>query len=215
MGKGAVVAVVFCPQILQRISLCVHTSVRTLIISVLEFSLCLRVRSETVVYISDCRDLVNFIGADLDADFRRSGNISVAVAFLHFRKLANMIGRITDANMVIVDVLARENHLFTVKAGDDDAFPILDSKERVIFAVDEANITLLFVGIWKGEHAHNVYGFTVGHLASPLSFFGSVRFFSYSLSFSFAQSGIFSGLATPRTSEASQRQRSPEYSSSK
>ena len=124
-----------------------------------------------------------------------------------------MIGRITNADMAIVNVLARENHLFTVKAGNDDAFPVLDGKERVLFAVDEANITLVFVGIWKGEHAHDVYRFTVGHLASPLSFFGSVRFFSYSLSFSFAQFGIFSGLATPRMSEASQRQRSPEYSS--
>ena len=66
---------------------------------------------------------------------------------------------------------------------------------------------------WKGDNAHDIYGFSVCHLASPLSFFGSVRFFSYSLSFSFAQSGIFSGLATPRMSEASQRQRSPEYSS--
>ena len=66
-GKGAVVAVVLCPKMLQRIFLCEHTGVRTLIISVLEFSLCLRVRSETVVYISDCGDLVDFIGADLVA----------------------------------------------------------------------------------------------------------------------------------------------------
>ena len=215
MGKGAVVSVVLCPQILQRIFLCIHTGVRTLIISVLEFSLCLRVRSETVVYISDCGDLVDFIGADLGADFRRSGNIGIAAAFLHFRKLANMIDGVADADMVIVNVGAGQDRLFTVKTGDNDAFSVLDGKQRVILAVNEADLTLVFVGIWKGEHAHDVYGFTVGHLASPLSFFGSVRFFSYSLSFSFAQSGIFSGLATPRTSEASQRQRSPEYSSSK
>jgi len=36
-----------------------------------------------------------------------------------------MIGRITDADMAIVNVLARENHLFTVKAGNDDASPSL------------------------------------------------------------------------------------------
>ena len=213
MGKGAVVAVVLCPKMLQRIFLCVHTGVRTLIISVLEFSLCLCIRPETVVYISDCRDLVDFIGADLSADFRRSGNIDIAIAFLHFCKLADMIGRITDADMAIVNVLARENHLFTVKAGNDDAFPVLDGKERVVFAVNEADHTLILVRVWKGDNAHDIYGFSVCHLASPLSFFGSVRFFSYSLSFSFAQSGIFSGLATPRMSEASQRQRSPEYSS--
>ena len=124
-----------------------------------------------------------------------------------------MIGRITDADMAIVDVLARENHLFTVKAGNDDAFPVLDGKERVVFTVDEADHALILVRVWKGDNAHDIYGFSVCHLASPLSFFGSVRFFSYSLSFSFAQSGIFSGLATPRMSEASQRQRSPEYSS--
>ena len=215
MGKGAVVSVVLCPQILQRIFLCIHTGVRTLIISALEFPLCRRVRPEIVVHISGCGDLIDFIGADLAADFRRAGNIGVAVTFLHFCKLADMIGRITDADMAIVNVLARENHLFTVKAGNDDAFPVLDGKERVVFAVDEANITLVFVGIWKGEHAHDVYGFTVGHLASPLSFFGSVRFFSYSLSCSFVQSGIFSGLATPRTSVMSHRHRSPEYNSSK
>ena len=81
-GKGAVVAVVLCPKMLQRIFLCVHTGVRTLIISVLEFSLCRRVRSETVVYISDCGDLVDFIGADLVADFRRSGNISLSVELM-------------------------------------------------------------------------------------------------------------------------------------
>ena len=166
-------------------------------------------------YISGCRDLVDFIGADLGADFRRSRNIDIAIALLHFRKLADMIGRITDADMAIVNVLTGQNHLFTVKAGNDDAFPIFDSKERVVFAVDEANITLVFVGIWKGEHAHDVYRLTVTHLASPRSFFGSVRFCSYSLSFSFAQSGIFSGLATPRMSEASHRHRSPEYNSSK
>ena len=80
--------------------------------------------------------------------------------------------------MAIVNVLTGQNHLFTVKAGNDDAFPVLDGKERVVFTVDEANITLVFVGIWKGEHAHDVYGFTVGHLASPLSFFGVVRFCS-------------------------------------
>ena len=198
---------------LQRVFLCVHTGVRTLIISVLEFSLCLCIRPETVVYISGCRDLVDFIGADLGADFRRSGNIGIAAAFLHFRKLANMIDGVADADMAIVNVLTGQNHLFTVKAGNDDAFPVLDGKERVIFAVDEADHALILVGVWKGDNAHDVYGFTVGHLASPLSFFGSVRFFSYSLSFSFAQSGIFSGLATPRMSEASQRQRSPEYSS--
>ena len=126
-----------------------------------------------------------------------------------------MIGGVADADMAIVNVLARENHLFTVKAGNDDAFPIFDSKERAIRAVNKANITLVFVGIWKGEHAHDVYRLTVTHLASPRSFFGSVRFCSYSLSFSFAQSGIFSGLATPRMSEASHRHRSPEYNSSK
>jgi len=126
-----------------------------------------------------------------------------------------MIGRITDADMAIVNVLTGQNHLFTVKAGNDDAFPIFDSKERAIRAVNKANITLVFVGIWKGEHAHDVYRLTVTHLASPRSFFGSVRFCSYSLSFSFAQSGIFSGLATPRMSEASHRHRSPEYNSSK
>ena len=155
---------------LQRIFLCEHTGVRTLIISALKFPLRRFIRPEAVICVSGCGYLINFIGADLDADFRRSGNISVAVAFLHFRKLANMIGRITDANMVIVDVLARENHLFTVKAGDDDAFPILDSKERMIFAVDEADHALILVRVWKGEHAHNVDRLTVCHSLSPLSF---------------------------------------------
>ena len=189
MGKGAVVAVVLCPKMLQRIFLCVHTGVRTLIISVLEFSLCRRVRPEIVVHISDCRDLVDFIGADLGADFRRSGNIGIAAAFLHFCKLADMIGRITDADMAIVNVLARENHLFTVKAGNDDAFPVLDGKERVVFAVNEADHALILVRVWKGDNAHDVYRLTVTHRASPLSFFGVVRFFSYSASLSLAHSG--------------------------
>ena len=100
-----------------------------------------------------------------------------------------MIGRITDADMAIVNVLARENHLFTVKAGNDDAFPIFDSKERAIRAVNKANITIVFVGIWKGDNAHDVYRLTVTHRASPLSFFGVVRFFSYSASLSLAHSG--------------------------
>ena len=133
-GKGTAVAVVLFPKMLQRIFLCEHTGVRTLIISVLEFSLRRFIRPETVVYISDCRDLVDFIGADLGADFRRSGNIGIAAAFLHFCKLANMIGGVADADMAIVDVLAGENHLFTVKASDDDAFPVLDGKERVVTA---------------------------------------------------------------------------------
>ena len=33
--------------------------------------------------------------------FRRAGNIGVSVAFLHFRKLANMIGGVADADMEI------------------------------------------------------------------------------------------------------------------
>lgn len=155
---------------LQRIFLCVHTGVRTLIISVLEFSLCLCIRPETVVYISDCRDLVDFIGANLGADFRRSRNIDIAIALLHFCKLADMIGRITDADMAIVNVLARENHLFTVKAGDDDAFPVLDGKKRMIFAVDEADHALVMVRVWKGDNAHDVDRLTVTHRASPRSF---------------------------------------------
>ena len=159
-----------CPKMLQRIFLCVHTGVRTLIISVLEFSLCLCIRPETVVYISDCRDLVDFIGADLGADFRRSGNIGIAAAFLHFCKLANMIGGVADADMAIVNVLTGQNHLFTVKAGNDDAFPVLDGKERVVFTVDEANVMLVLVRVWKGEHAHNVDRLTVCHSLSPLSF---------------------------------------------
>ena len=138
---------------LQRVFLCVHTGVRTLIIRVLEFSLCLCIRPETVVYISDCRDLVDFIGADLGADFRRSGNIGVAVAFLHFRKLANMIGGVADADMAIVNVLTGQNHLFTVKAGNDDAFPVLDGKERVVFAIDEADHAPILVRVWKGDPA--------------------------------------------------------------
>ena len=174
---------------LQRIFLCVHTGVRTPIISALEFSLCLCIRPETVVYISDCRDLVDFIGADLAADFRRAGNIGVSVAFLHFRKLANMIGGVADADMAIVNVLTGQNHLFTVKAGNDDAFPVLDGKERVVFAVDEADHALILVGVWKGDNAHNVYRLTVNHRAAPLSFFGVVRFFSYSASLSLAHSG--------------------------
>ena len=89
-----------------------------------------------------------------------------------------MIGGVADADMVIVNVGAGQDHLFTVKAGDNDAFPVLDGKERVVFAVDEANITFVFVGIWKCEHAHNVYRFTVTHRDSPLSFFGVVRFCS-------------------------------------
>ena len=124
-----------------------------------------------------------------------------------------MIGRITDADMAIVNIGAGQDQLFAVKAGNDDAFPVLDGKECVVFAVDEADHALVLIRVRKGDNAHDIYGFSVCHLASPLSFFGSVRFFSYSLSFSFAQSGIFSGLATPRMSEASQRQRSPEYSS--
>ena len=174
---------------LQRVFLCVHTGVRTLIISVLEFSLCLCIRPETVVYISGCRDLVDFIGADLGADFRRSGNIGIAAAFLHFRKLANMIDGVADADMAIVNVLTGQNHLFTVKAGNDDAFPVLDGKERVVFAVDEADHALILVGVWKGDNAHNVYRLTVNHRAAPLSFFGVVRFFSYSASLSLAHSG--------------------------
>lgn len=89
-----------------------------------------------------------------------------------------MIGRITDADMAIVNVLARENHLFTVKAGNDDAFPVLDGKERVVFAVDEADHTLILVRVWKGGNAHDVYRLTVTHRDSPLSFFGVVRFCS-------------------------------------
>ena len=81
-----------------------------------------------------------------------------------------MIGRITDADMAIVNVLARENHLFTVKAGNDDAFPILDGKERVVFAVDEADHALVLIRVWKGDNAHDVYRLTVCHSLSPLSF---------------------------------------------
>ena len=91
--------------------------------------------------------------------------------------------------MVIVDVLAGENPLFPVKAGNDDAFPVLDGKERVVFTVDEADHALILVGVWKGDNAHDVYRLTVTHLASPLSFFGVVRFFSYSASLSLAHSG--------------------------
>ena len=72
--------------------------------------------------------------------------------------------------MAIVNVLARENHLFTVKAGNDDAFPVLDGKERVVFAVDEADHALILVGVWKGDNAHDVYRLTVTHRASPRSF---------------------------------------------
>ena len=114
--------------------------------------------------------MIDFIGANLGADFRRSRNIDIAIALLHFCKLADMIGRITDADMAIVNVLARENHLFTVKAVNDDAFPVLDGKERVVFTVDEADHALILVRVWKGNHAHDIYGFSVCHLASPRSF---------------------------------------------
>ena len=43
-----------------------------------------------------------------------------------------MIGGVADANVVIVNVLAGENHPLTVKTGDNDAFPVLDGKERVV-----------------------------------------------------------------------------------
>ena len=81
-----------------------------------------------------------------------------------------MIGGVADADMAIVNVLAGQNHLFTVKAGNDDAFPIFDSKERMVFAVNEADHALVLVRVWKGEHAHNVDRLTVCHSLSPLSF---------------------------------------------
>ena len=178
MGEGAGIPIVLCPQILQRISLCVHTGVRTLIISTPKFPLRRFIRPEIVVHISGCWDLIDFIGADLVADFRRTGNIGVAVALLRFRKLADMVDGTANAAVGIVNVGAGQDHLFTVKAGNDDAFPILDGKECVVFAVDEADHALILVGVWKGDNAHDVYRLTVTHRASPLSFFGVVRFCS-------------------------------------
>ena len=89
-----------------------------------------------------------------------------------------MIGGVADADMAIVNVLTGQNHLFTVKAGNDDAFPVLDGKERVVFAVNEADHALILVRVWKGDNAHDVYRLTVNHRAAPLSFFGVVRFCS-------------------------------------
>ena len=162
----------------QRIFLCEHTGIRTLIISVLEFSPCVRIGPETVVRISDYGDLVDFIGADLVADFRRAWNIEIAVAFLHFSKFTDMADGAANAGMIIVDVGTGQDQLLTVKTGNDDAFPVPDSKECMVIAVDETDHTLVLIRIWKGENAHDIYRLAVCHRASPLSFFGVVRFCS-------------------------------------
>lgn len=81
-----------------------------------------------------------------------------------------MIGGVADADMAIVNVLTGQNHLFTVKAGNDDAFPVLDGKERVVFAIDEADHAPILVRVWKGDNAHDIDRLTVTHRASPRSF---------------------------------------------
>ena len=90
-----------------------------------------------------------------------------------------MIGGVADADMAIVNVLAGQNHLFTVKAGNDDAFPVLDGKERVVFAVNEADHALILVRVWKGDNAHDVYRLTVTHRDSPLSFSALLFFLQF------------------------------------
>ena len=80
--------------------------------------------------------------------------------------------------MAIVNIGAGQDQLFAVKAGNDDAFPVLDGKERVVFTVDEADHALVLIRVRKGDNAHDVYRLTVTHRAAPLSFFGVVRFCS-------------------------------------
>lgn len=55
--------------------------------------------------------------------------------------------------------------------------------------VTESEYNDLQLWYFNGHNAHDVYRLTVTHRASPLSFFGVVRFFSYSASLSLAHSG--------------------------
>ena len=80
--------------------------------------------------------------------------------------------------MVIVDVGTGQDHRPASKVSHDDVFAVLDGKKRMILAVDEADHPLVLVRVRKGDHAHDIYRLPVIHRASPLSFFGAVRFCS-------------------------------------
>ena len=117
--------------------------------------------------------------------------------------------------LAIVDVSAGQDLCLVIKICQNNTLSIFNGKERIVFAVDKTNHTIIPVRIRKSKNAHDIYRLVVGHRASPLSFFGVVRFFSYSASFAFAHSGSLFVSATPRTSVMSHRHRSPEYNSSK
>ena len=134
---------------------------------------------------------------------------------LPFCKLADVEHGAADLRVVIVDVGAGQDHRPAGKVSYDNVLAVLDSKKRMILAINDTDHPLVLVRVRKGNYAHDIYRFPVTHRASPLSFFGAVRVFSYSASFSFAQSGSLLWSATPRTSVMSHRHRSPEYNSSK
>lgn len=130
-------------------------------------------------------------------------------------QLADWIGRFQYLSVAIVDVSAGQDLCLVIKICQNNTLSIFNGKERIVFAVDKTNHTIIPVRIRKSKNAHDIYRLVVGHRASPLSFFGVVRFFSYSASFAFAHSGSLFVSATPRTSVMSHRHRSPEYNSSK
>ena len=125
------------------------------------------------------------------------------------------VAAVNYASVAIVDVSAGQDLCLVIKICQNNTLSIFNGKERIVFAVDKTNHTIIPVRIRKSKNAHDIYRLVVGHRASPLSFFGVVRFFSYSASFAFAHSGSLFVSATPRTSVMSHRHRSPEYNSSK
>lgn len=201
-------------KMFQRISLCVHAGVNTAVVFSAQGLLCFFEGSNTSACITNYSSIY-LIGIDHILWLWFTWHVADSIVFLYFCKLTDMERGASYLSVAIVDVSAGQDLCLVIKICQNNTLSIFNGKERIVFAVDKTNHTIIPVRIRKSKNAHDIYRLVVGHRASPLSFFGVVRFFSYSASFAFAHSGSLFVSATPRTSVMSHRHRSPEYNSSK